>query len=114
MVWGYFSASGVDELQQIQGIINGSAYLLLVRGIGLPTAATLLRSGYIYHEYNYPEHTSKAVQNFFSISGVQLTRWPSQSTDLNPIEHIWDNLKRRLRAQPSRHTKADGLFAMLN
>jgi len=35
--------------------------------------------------------------------------WPSQSPDLNPIEHLWDDLDRRLRSTRI-PTSADALF----
>ena len=33
--------------------------------------------------------------------GVDSLDWPTQSLDLNPIEHCLDELERRLRARPS-------------
>lgn len=113
MVWGCFGAAGVGELRQIHGIMDSFAYMRIVRDAGLSSAIALAGPGYIYQQDNDPKHTSKTLQKFFSSAGVHVMRWPSQSPDLNPIEHLWDDLKRRLRSQPSRPTTADGLFAEL-
>ena len=36
--------------------------------------------------------------------GVRELDWPAQSPDFNPIEHLLDELERRLRARPSHPT----------
>ena len=39
--------------------------------------------------------------------------WPAQIPDFNPLEHLWDELERRLRARPYVQQQSDLTNALL-
>ena len=46
------------------------------------------------------------VANWLNRNGVERLHWPSFSPDLNPIEHLWDEVQRQLnKKQPKSQNK---------
>ena len=48
---------------------------------------------------NASSHTGRSVWDFLQDRNVSVLPWPAKSLDLNPIEHVWDLLDRRVRAR---------------
>lgn len=42
-------------------------------------------------------HKAKTVQDFLKNNNIQYLYQPPYSPDLNPIEHCWANIKRKLK-----------------
>lgn len=44
-----------------------------------------------------PDLSVLQMQNFFEQQDIELLEWPGNSPDLNPIENVWYNMKRRIQ-----------------
>nr|XP_019941058.1 PREDICTED: protein spinster homolog 3-like [Paralichthys olivaceus] len=53
----------------------------------------------ILQQDNATSHTARSVREFLHDSNVSVLPWPAKSPYLNPIEHVWDLLDRRVRAR---------------
>ncbi|GFV97205.1 transposable element Tc3 transposase [Trichonephila clavipes] len=48
---------------------------------------------------NAPCHRAVAAEQLLESADIERMDWPARSRDLNPIEHVWDFLGRRLSAR---------------
>ena len=61
---------------------------------------------------NESKHTSKVVAKWLKDNKVTVLEWPSQSPELKPIDNLWEELHKCVRAR--RPYKADAVTPALS
>lgn len=110
MFWGGIMFGEKTPLIPIRQSLTGPRYVDLV----LQPVVRLWRGAFgdyfLFMQDNAPPHTSRVAKNFFETEGVTVLEWPSCSPDLNPIEHLWDRIKRKIRARQNNPGNAEQLI----
>ena len=98
MVWGCMGWDGAGYACKIDGRMDADLYCSILEDELLSSLEFWRKTteDIIFQRDNDPKHTSKKAKSWFDDHDFDIMVWPANSPDFNPIEHLWDPVKRKL------------------
>jgi transposase len=93
MVWGAISNKGTSDLQIIHGIINSEKYIKTLTAAD-KKIRLLKGNNFMFVQDGATCHTSRVTMTWLKDSNWNVSSWPANSPDLNPIENVWGVMKK--------------------
>lgn len=113
MVWAGISLESRTELCVLpRNSLNAVGYTRVVEEHVVPFAP-FIGEGFILMQDNARPHVARIVNEYLDEAGIERMPWPAISPDMNPIEHLWDQLGRRVRGRENAPENLQKLTAAL-
>ena len=88
-----FINGNLTAFQCIEQLINPEVISLFVR-----------KPNHVLMQDSARPHMAHLTATHLANLGIPFLPWPAKSSDMNPIEHLWDDLEGSIRNRPNQTT----------
>ena len=99
MIWAGITTQNRTNLVLVNGTLNATRYQQ--NKLATECRQFINQHGPAITFQQDRPHTARATQAFLQQNSINVLSWSSKSPDLDPIEHIWDELDRQVRLRPN-------------
>jgi transposase len=114
MIWAGISLEAHTDLVFVEnGAMAAHRYVLECVESDVVPYASFIGENFLFMDDNARPHMARIVVRYLEQVGIRLLPWSANSPDLNPIEHVWDFLGKRVRRRQLRPETLNGLRVAL-